>query len=72
MAAIAEARTEMASTAKLYYFHGRGRSQQARWALAAAGIAFTNVCLSTAECVVRTRNRLYSAQISQSSSIPAD
>lgn len=39
----------MAATAKLYYFHGRGRSQQARWVLAAAGIPFENVCLSTAQ-----------------------
>ena len=31
---------------KLYYFHGRGNSQQSRWALAAAKIPFTNVCLS--------------------------
>lgn len=37
----------MASTAKLYYFHGRGRSQQSRWALAAAGVPFENVCLSS-------------------------
>ena len=33
--------------AKLYYFKGRGRSQQSRWVLAASSIAFTNVCLST-------------------------
>jgi glutathione S-transferase len=33
--------------AKLYYFHGRGRVQQSRWAMAAAKIPFTNVCLST-------------------------
>jgi glutathione S-transferase len=33
--------------AKLYYFHGRGRSQQSRWALSAAKIPFTNVCLSS-------------------------
>lgn len=36
------------SPAKLYYFHGRGKSQQSRWVLAAAGIPFQNVCLSTA------------------------
>lgn len=34
--------------AKLYYFHGRGKSQQSRWVLTAAGIPFQNVCLSTA------------------------
>ena len=38
-----------AAPVKLHYFHGRGRSQQARWALAAARIPFTNVCLSTPE-----------------------
>mmetsp|Transcript_30326 Transcript_30326/g.79480 ORF Transcript_30326/g.79480 Transcript_30326/m.79480 type:complete len:234 (+) Transcript_30326:120-821(+) len=37
----------MASVANLYYFHGRGRSQQARWVLAAAGVPFQNVCLSS-------------------------
>jgi len=37
----------MAAAAKLYYFHGRGRSQQARWVLAAAGVPFHNVCLSS-------------------------
>ena len=35
-------------TAKLHYFRGRGNSQQARWALAAAGIPYVSVCLSTA------------------------
>ena len=34
-------------TAKLHYFHGRGNAQQPRWALAAAMIPFTNVCLSS-------------------------
>ena len=33
---------------KLHYFHGRGRAQQSRWALAAAAMPFVNVCLSTA------------------------
>jgi len=35
------------ATAKLYYFHGRGRAQQSRWVLAAAGVPFQNACLST-------------------------
>ena len=35
--------------AKLYYFGGRGRSQQSRWALAAAKVPFTSVCLQTAK-----------------------
>ena len=34
---------------KLYYFKGRGRSQQSRWVLAASSAEFTNVCLSTRE-----------------------
>jgi glutathione S-transferase len=34
--------------AKLYYFRGRGNSQQARWALAAAGVPYESVCFSTA------------------------
>lgn len=38
-----------AAPAKLYYFKGRGRSQQARWALAAANMAFTSVCLQSPE-----------------------
>ena len=32
--------------AKLYYFRGRGRSQQARWALTVAKIKFENVTLT--------------------------
>ena len=35
-------------TVKLYYFRGRGNSQQSRWALAAAGIPYVSVCLATA------------------------
>ena len=35
--------------AKLYYFHGRGKSVQSRWVLAAANIFLSNVCLSTAD-----------------------
>lgn len=46
----------MAATAKLYYFHGRGRSQQARWVLSAAGIPFENVCLSTAKEMQQLRD----------------
>ena len=39
--------TMQPSAASLYYFHGRGNSQQARWALAAAKIPWKNVCLSS-------------------------
>jgi len=35
------------TTAKLYYFHGRGNAGQSRWALSAANVAFSNTCLST-------------------------
>lgn len=31
----------------LTYFHGRGRAEQARWLLAAAGVTFRNRCLDT-------------------------
>ena len=41
---------------KLHYFEGRGRSQQSRWALAAASVEFTNVCLSTSEDFVALCN----------------
>jgi hypothetical protein len=36
-------------TARLTYFSGRGRGEQARWMLAATGIEFENVCLETPE-----------------------
>ncbi len=36
------------ASAKLHYFRGRGNSQQARWALAAAGIPYESVFLDTA------------------------
>eukprot|EP00746_Dinoflagellata_sp_MGD_P161972 gnl/MRDRNA2_/MRDRNA2_89330_c0_seq1.p1 gnl/MRDRNA2_/MRDRNA2_89330_c0~~gnl/MRDRNA2_/MRDRNA2_89330_c0_seq1.p1 ORF type:complete len:233 (+),score=26.96 gnl/MRDRNA2_/MRDRNA2_89330_c0_seq1:136-834(+) len=39
----------MSEPAKLYYFHGRGKSQQSRWVLAAAKVPFQNVCLSSAK-----------------------
>mmetsp|Transcript_125445 Transcript_125445/g.267833 ORF Transcript_125445/g.267833 Transcript_125445/m.267833 type:complete len:233 (-) Transcript_125445:87-785(-) len=45
----------MTAVAKLYYFHGRGKSQQSRWVLAAAGIPFENVCLSTSKEIATLR-----------------
>ena len=44
------------TTAKLHYFHGRGNSQQARWALAAAGIAYDSVSLITSDDFAALRN----------------
>ena len=35
--------------ARIFYFHGRGKAEQARWLLAANGTSFKNVCLDTHE-----------------------
>ena len=49
--------------AKLHYFRGRGRSQQSRWALAAANIAFTSCCLSTSQEFAALQPKLTYGQV---------
>eukprot|EP00613_Pedinella_sp_CCMP2098_P018910 CAMPEP_0171760510 /NCGR_PEP_ID=MMETSP0991-20121206/47512_1 /TAXON_ID=483369 /ORGANISM="non described non described, Strain CCMP2098" /LENGTH=235 /DNA_ID=CAMNT_0012363613 /DNA_START=14 /DNA_END=721 /DNA_ORIENTATION=+ len=40
-------RTKANIPAKLTYFHGWGLAEQVRWVMAAGGVPFENVCLST-------------------------